>query len=300
MKGLVASYVGFFLILIGSCTDVKETDEYQRVATDRDSLLEMLQVRDDQIQLFAKEFDQIERNLSAIDINKDHLKEVSSKERSASRDRIHTLIADIYIALDQNQEIIKMLETQIKDNGQREGLRAVVSTLKATVVAKERQIKELENRLSSLQIEVRNLRDAVAYKENLLAQRDTLIARKEEKILQQEKIIETKDAELHKAFYVRGTPKELEQAGIVKKAGGLMGLGSVKVLGEKLGNDRVKSLNTRTDKMILVGRYKKKRVISTHPSDSYFFIARDGQIYIKVSFPEKFWSISKYLVVEVE
>ena len=31
----------------------------------------------------------------------------------------------------------------------------------------------------------------------------------------------------------------------------------------------MKNINTKTDKMILVGRYKKKKVISTHPSDSY-------------------------------
>lgn len=292
--------VGAICLGAAACSDVKQSKEYQRVASDRDSLIEMVMEREQEIHEFSKEFDQIEKNLSAIDTNKARVLILSAKGKMASKDRIHTLIADIYIALDQNQLIIRRLEKQIAAGSNTKGLKDIITSLKGTLDAKEVEIKALENELSTLQLEVKNLKDAIAYKENLLAERDTLLAKKEEKIHQQEKIIEEKETELTKAFYIRGTARELAKAGIVRKEGGLIGMGSVKMLGEKLGGDRVKNLNTKTDKMILVGRYKKKKVVSTHPSDSYFFIARDGQIYIKISFPEKFWSISKYLVVEVE
>ena len=291
--------VGLILIL-PACTDVKKSEEYQRVSSDRDSLIEMVMAREQEIQEFSKEFDQIEKNLSAIDTNKARLLALSAKGKMIRKDRIHNLIADIYIALDENRLIIHRLESQISKGSNAQGLKNIITSLKGTLEAKEIEIKALGFELSNLQLQVKNLKDAVAYKESQLAERDTLLAKKEEKIHQQEKIIEEKETELTKAFYIRGTSKELAKAGIVKKEGGLAGLGSVKVLGEKMGGEKVKNINTKTDKMILVGRYKKKKVISTHPSDSYFFIAREGQIYIKISFPDKFWSISKYLVVEVE
>jgi hypothetical protein len=140
----------------------------------------------------------------------------------------------------------------------------------------------------------------MAYKEKQLAEKDTLLAKKEAEIEKQEKIIGDKENELSKVYFIRGSTKELEAAGIIKKEGGLLGIGSAKVLGEKLCQDKIKILNLKNDKMLLLGNIKKKKVITPHPSDSYFFLARDGQYFIKISYPEKFWSLSRYLVVAVD
>jgi len=289
--------IGFVLI---SCSDVKQSKEYIKVLSDRDSLSEMLASKESETDAFAKEFDQIEKNLTAIDTNKAKLIALSTKGRTTQKERIHNLIADIYIALDQNQNSIKILEKKVKSSGNASGLQSAIRTLKVTLLAKETEIEMLKKQLSNLQLEVKSLKDAVTFKENQLAQKDTLLARVGQKLEQQQMLIEEKETELNKVYFIRGTSKELEKAGIIKKEGGIAGIGQVKILGEKLGGDRMKVLNLKTDKMLLLGRYKKKKVITTHPSDSYFFIAKEGQFYIKISYPEKFWSLSRYLVVVVE
>jgi len=297
---ITLSFISFSFAILVSCSDVKQSKEYMKVISDRDSLAEMLASKEEEAEAFAKEFDQVEKNLSAIDTNKAKLISLNLNGGSGQKERIHNLIADIYIALDQNQSSIKKLEKKLSTGGNLSGLKSAINTLKIALLAKESEIKLLEKQLSNLELEVKNLKDAVGFKEKQLAIKDTLLAKVGQKLVLQEKLVQEKENELNKVFYLRGTSKELEEAGVIKKEGGVAGFGQVKVLGEKLGGDKMKILNVKTDKLLLIGRYKKKKVITTHPSDSYFFIAQDGQFFIKISFPEKFWSLSKYLVVVVE
>lgn len=267
---------------------------------DRDSLAMVLDEKETRVKELAVEFDKIEKNLSAIDTNKTHILKIANADFAKQKDRIHALIADIYIALDQNKTVIQRLENKLNSGKDNAGMSLVIQSLKKTLLAKESEIVVLEKELSSLKLEVMNLQSAVSFKEKLLKEKDTLLARQGEKLQKQDAIIAAKEAELNRVYYIRGTAKELESAGIVKKAGGIAGLGSVKVLGEKIGGDKMRTLNAKTDKLLLIGQYKKKKVISNHPSDSYFFIAKEGQFYLKISYPDKFWSLSKYLVVVVE
>ena len=279
---------------------MKQSEEYLKVVSDRDSLSEILESREKELENFSNEFDQIEQNLSAIDTSKARLLQLSQKGKSFQKTRIHNLIADIYIALDENQNTLKSLEQKLAQESKSPGFQMAVNALKKTLKAKEVEIQLLEKQLANLEIEIKNLKDAMSFKEQQLAEKDTLLANQVKKLEDQEKLIQEKENELNKVYFIRGTASELEKAGITKREGGIVGLGSVKVLSQKIGGDKIKVLNQKVDKMLLLGRYKKKKVITNHPSNSYFFIAKDGQFFIKISYPDKFWSLSKYLVVEVE
>jgi hypothetical protein len=300
MKQSFLTFCSVLALFMYSCTDVKQSDEYKKVVFDRDSLAESLSEREQDVLEFAKEFDLIEKNLSAIDTSRDKLLQMTRKGKLPQKAHIHALIADIYIAMDQNQSAINRLEEKVRAASESKGLKAVVVSLKTNLLAKEKEIELLKLALSKLQLEVKSLKDAVAFKEKQIAIKDTLLAAQGAQLQKQEMLIRQKEAEMNKAYFFKGTTKELLKAGIIKKEGGFAGLGTVKVLGDKLGTDKMKLLNIKNDKLILIGRYKKKKVITNHPADSYFFLAKDGQIYIKISFPDRFWSISKHLVVAVE
>jgi len=300
MRQITQIFISITFLIFSSCRDVKESEEYQKIALDRDSLVNILEAKELEVKEIATEFDHVEQNLSAIDTNKSKILRMGNKDFTKQKERIHSLIADIYIALDQNHNSIKALEKKLKNGSGNENLKMIISSMKKTLQVKEGEILILEKELSSLKLEVKNLQSAMVYKESILKEKDTLLAMQNQKLQKQEQIIALKEEELQKVFYIRGTTKELESAGIIKKEGGFVGLGTVKILGEKLGGDRMKILNQKKDQMLLIGRYKKKKVISTHPSDSYFFIAKEGQFYLKISYPDKFWSLSKYLVIAVD
>jgi hypothetical protein len=172
--------------------------------------------------------------------------------------------------------------------------------MRKTLLEKEEEIQKLEKDIADLQLQVRNLKEAVAYKENLLATKDTLLARNEEQLRKQQELLNEKDKQLTRVYLIKGTTKELIKAGIVVKKGGILGLGAVKMMGQKVPSTNLLVLNAKTDKMVKIGPYPKRKVISNHPPDSYFFIAKEGQYYIKISYPDRFWSLSRYLVVALE
>jgi len=291
----------FFLLTMVSCRDVRETREYLEVAMDRDSLAEALESREKEILDFSVEFEKIENNLLAIDSNKAKILVMHDKnDFQGRRDRINALIADIYIALDQNESAIQILERRLAAEKSRNDFAKVVVVLRKSLKEKVEEIQKLEKEISDLRLQVNNLKEAIAFKESLLATKDTLLAQNEAKIRKQQALLSEKEQQLNRAYLIKGTTKELIKAGIVIRKGGILGLGAVKVMGQKVPATNLQVVNSKTDKMVLIGPYTKRRVISNHPSDSYFFVARDGQLYIKISYPDRFWSLSKYLVIALD
>jgi hypothetical protein len=291
----------FFLLTMVSCRDVRETREYLEVAMDRDSLAEALESREKEILDFSVEFEKIENNLLAIDSNKAKILVMHDKnDFQGRRDRINALIADSYIALDQNESAIQILESRLAAEKSRNDFAKVVVVLRKSLKEKVEEIQKLEKEISDLRLQVNNLKEAIAFKESLLATKDTLLAQNEAKIRKQQALLSEKEQQLNRAYLIKGTTKELIKAGIVIRKGGILGLGAVKVMGQKVPATNLQVVNSKTDKMVLIGPYTKRRVISNHPSDSYFFVARDGQLYIKISYPDRFWSLSKYLVIALD
>ncbi len=268
---------------------------------DRDSLADALESREKEIKDFSVEFEKIENNLLAIDSNKARILMMHDKnDFLGRRDRINALIADIYIALDQNESAIQILEKRLAAEKSKNDFAKVVVVLRKSLKEKVEEIQKLEKEISDLRLQVNNLKEAIAYKESLLASKDTLLAQNEAKIRKQQALLTEKEQQLNRAYLIKGTTKELIKAGIVIRKGGVLGLGAVKVMGQKVPATNLQIVNAKTDKMVLIGPYTKRKVISNHPSDSYFFVARDGQLYIKISYPDRFWSLSKYLVIALD
>jgi len=294
----------FYVLLLSAgmfaCSDVKESREYLEVVMDRDSLFDALEKKEKEVSEFSSEFEKIELNLLAIDSSKARILQFYKNDFHGRRDRIHSLIADIYIALDQNKSAIQNLERKLSAEKAKNDFTKVVVVMRKTLLEKEEEIQRLEKEIADLQLQVRNLKEAVAYKENLLATKDTLLARNEEQLRKQQQLLNEKDKQLTRVYLIKGTTKELLKAGIIVKKGGILGLGAVKMMGQKVPSTNLLVLNAKTDKMVKIGPYTKRKVISNHPPDSYFFVARDGQLYIKISYPDRFWSLSRYLVVALD
>lgn len=300
MNRPVVFYFLLFILIGSSCRDVKETREYLEVAMDRDSLLETLTGREKEIRDFSMEFERIELNLLAIDSNKSSILRFHKNNFLGRKDRINALIADIYIALDQNKSALLTLENKLAaEKNRKSDFEKVVVVLRKSLLEKEEEIKLLQKEIADLQLEVCNLKEAVAFKESLLASKDTLIAKSEEKLRKQQELINEKDKQLNRVYLIKGTTSELVKAGVIVKKGGVLGLGAVKMMGQKVPSTNLLVLN-KADKIVKIGPYKKRKVISNHPADSYFFIAQDGQLYLKISYPDRFWSLSRYLVIALD
>ena len=120
-------------------------------------------------------------------------------------------------------------------------------------------------------------------------------------IQQQDTVIGSLDRELNTTYVAEGTYKELKEMGVIDNNGWTPWTGKKVVLNDNLAKDQFKAIDRRETKSIPINA-KKAIVVSDHPEGSYEFQkTEEGLIAsLEIKDPYEFWSISKYLVVEVK
>ena len=107
-----------------------------------------------------------------------------------------------------------------------------------------------------------------------------------------EKTISKQDAQINSVWYAIGTKRELKEMKI---------LDGSKVLQDENAN---MSYFTKADKRKLTTietNERNAKMLTTHPNDSYSLVRDSNKKYVlTIINPEKFWSISKYLVIQVK
>ena len=128
----------------------------------------------------------------------------------------------------------------------------------------------------------------------LTATRDELTAENEAKA----KALAEQEKQLNTAWFVFGTKKELKDQKILTKAG-LFKKGQV-LKDDEVNRDYFTRIDIRTTKEIKL--YSNGAdVLTTHPEGSYSLDEDEkGQLVLHITNPQKFWSISKYLVIQVK
>ena len=127
--------------------------------------------------------------------------------------------------------------------------------------------------------------DAIAGLSNNVASLTEENRSKAEKVQQQEK-------ELNSAWFVFGTKSELKEQKILSKGDVLKS--------SDFNKDYFTKIDIRYDKDLKFYS-KSAELLSTHPAGSYQLVKdKQGQYELHITDPQKFWSVSKYLVVQVK
>ena len=197
--------------------------------------------------------------------------------------------AENYLNIQQQKgDLNKSNREQIKEN-----MQLISETLKKN----KQQISELEEKLK------KTLQEDLAKKNVRIQELDEMVASLNEDVedlstttaAQSEKLQE-QDKQLHTAYYCFGTAKELKDQKILS-GGGLFA--KSKVLQSGFNKDYFISIDIREVKEIplFAGKAKLK---SNHPEGSYEFVKdEDGNMTLKITDEKAFWSLGKYLVIEV-
>lgn len=289
MKKLVVA--GLCLFALASC-NVKNSDEYKALQAERDSLMQASAQSNTELVEMNTLINEIEDNFKQIREAEKYLAIESKSKGEMSKDtkeRVRenfTMIQDI---LKKNKADIEKLNEQLKNNsGQMAGLKTTIERLNKELEERANTIAELQTSLSvrdaqiaTLQTDVRMLAENV---DSLAVQTETQASK-----------IREQDKELNTAYYMFGTSKELKEAKVV--SGGF--LASTKVLNEGIEKSKFIRIDIRDTQNIPVYD-KKAKILSDHPKDSYVLENNaDGQKVVKITDYKRFWSLSKFLIVEV-
>ena len=282
---LLLACVGFF----SSCGDMKKN---QSLKVENDSLNAALAERDAELESIMEVFNEVQEGFrlineaeNRVDLQADQMEGVSPAQK------IREDIRFISEKLQSNRERIAELEEQLANSKYASSqLKKTIANFKQELEAKSQQIETLRTELASKNIRIAELDDAVA---GLRQNVTDLIAENKVK----DAMVATQDKALNAGWFVFGTSSELKEQKIISKKL----LQKTKVLENKdFNKDYFTQIDIRTDKEIKLYS-KDAKLLTAHPEGTYEFVKDDkGQLTLKITNPNKFWSVSRYLVIEVK
>lgn len=285
---LAISFV--FLFFISACGQ-KEKRQIDLLTKENEALRNESKSKDSTINQFFIMLNEIELNLTEIKqkeqvISKNAIQ--GGELKTDVREQIDQDIQTINELMDKNRKTIKYLNRKLKESNLKisEFERMLASTVQQ-LDERDAEIGQLKEKLTALNFSI----------ETLNAKVDTLT---EDNIELQ--VTVTKQTEvINSAWYAFGTKKELLQNGVIDKTGGFLGLGKSTKMKADFDNSYFTKVDVSKTKSIDLF-VKKAKLITAHPSDSYELVVNQngGVDRIEITSPEKFWSASKYLVIEVE
>jgi len=284
--------VGCLCIFAMASCNVKNSDEYKALQAERDSLLQVSGQSSTELAEMNTLINEIEENFKQIRDAEKYLSLESKNKGEMSKDtkdRVKSNFEMVNEILKKNKADIDKLNQKLKSNsGQMTGLKSTIERLNTELTERANTITELKTSLSARDAQIASLQtDVQSLTENV----ETLATQTTEQAAK----IKEQDKELNTAYYMFGTSKELKEAKVV--TGGF--LASTKILNEGVEKSKFVRIDIRDTQNIPVYD-KKAKLLSDHPKDSYE-LEKDssGKIIVKITDYKKFWSLTKFLVVEV-
>jgi DNA repair exonuclease SbcCD ATPase subunit len=266
-----------------------------QLKAENDSLLMELTQRNAELDEMMGTFNDISegfRQINAAESRVDLQRGAVAEGSLSAKQQITSDIEFIRKQMEENKEQIAKLQAQLKNSKNSSvQLKKAVEALTQELVAKTQRIEELQAELASRNIRIQELDAAVS---GLSADKEMLSAENEAKA----KTVAEQDKELNTAWFVFGTKKELKDQKILSGSG-LFKKGEVLKDGD-VNKDYFTQVDLRTTKEIKL--YSKDAdILTTHPAGSYALEKDDkGQLTLKITNPKEFWSVSRYLVIQVK
>lgn len=194
--------------------------------------------------------------------------------------------------MEENKAQIEKLQAMLKSSKNNSAqLKKAVEALTQELNAKTQRIEELQAELASKNIRIQELDAAVS---GLTADKEALTAENEAKA----KTVAAQDKALNAAWFVFGTSKELKEQNIVKKDNIFAKKEVLK--DDDFNKDYFTQIDIRTTKEIKLYS-KDAKLLTTHPEGSYALEKNDkGEITLHITNTNSFWSVSRYLVIQVK
>ena len=275
MKKLAVLFV--CAAMLASCDGFKGGSK--DLKAENDSLLMELNQRNAELDDMMGTFNEVQegfRKINAAESRVDLQRGTITENSASAKQQIASDIEFISKQMEENKAQIAKLQAQMKK---------AVAALTAELNAKQQRIEELQTELASKNIRIQELDAAVS---DLSAAKETLVAENEAKA----KTVAEQDKSLNAAWFVFGTKSELKAQKILQSGDVLKSA--------DFNKDYFTQIDIRTTKEIKLYS-KRAELLTTHPAGSYELVKDDkGQLTLKITNPTEFWSISRYLVIQVK
>ena len=279
----------FFAVLaamVVSCDQKKQQEKQDTMVQQlRDSLNSIITQKDNELDDMMSTLNDIEDGFREINEAQGRVALAKQGEGTNTKARIRENMQFIQTTMAQNRELINKLKQQLRESSfKSEQLKRALETFTAQLEEKDKQMQLLRDELEDRDLYIGELGDKI---EGL----STDVAELKEETTQKSETISQQDKQLHTAWFVFGTKKELKEQHILVDGD---------VLQSNFNKDYFTKIDIRVDKEIKLYSSSAK-MLTDHPSSSYT-LQRDAnkQYILRITDPQLFWSTSKYLVILVK
>ena len=275
---LVACVAAFCLT---GCNNGKNDSAAQNTAQ-ADSLNGIIAQKDSEINDLLGTLNEIEEGFQQISEAEHRVSLAKDGEGVNKKQKLKEDIQFIADRMKQNRELIAKLQKQLA-NGTLKGaqLQKTIEGLQKQLEEKDAQLQTLREELDKKDIHIAALDETV---NNLNTKTNRLTAESNQKT----ETINAQDKQIHTAWYVFGTKKELKEQSIIQD-------------GKVMTGNFNKNYFTKVDIRNLseIKLYSKSaKLLTIHPSSSYSLVRDANKQYtLHITNSQLFWSTSKYLVV---
>ena len=256
------------------------------------------------------------------------LAEVTKQELATAlneRDQLLSLVKEVSAGLNEIKQLENIMtiaaNKQYENPGQKTRILADIASLKKKIQQRKTHLDDLESKLQKSTINGKELQETIkalrtqidSQMEEIESLRQQLTAANEhigalnnavdslnttvttvtgERYAAQEASVKLENR-LNACFYVIATKSELKKHNIIKSSF----LRKTKLMKGDFDKDFFVISDKRTLTTLPLNATKVK-VLSSHPENSYELIEENGQKTLKINNPDKFWSLSNYLVIQ--
>lgn len=256
------------------------------------------------------------------------LAEVTKQELATAlneRDQLLSLVKEVSAGLNEIKQLENIMtiaaNKQYENPGQKNRILADIASLKKKIQQRKTHLDDLESKLQKSTINGKELQETIkalrtqidSQMEEIESLRQQLTAANEhigalnnavdslnttvttvtgERYAAQEASVKLEN-KLNACFYVIATKSELKKHNIIESSF----LRKTKLMKGDFDKDFFVISDKRTLTTLPLNATKVK-VLSSHPENSYELIEENGQKTLKINNPDKFWSLSNYLVIQ--
>ena len=284
MKKLLIGILG--LVALESCLPSSKADR-EAAQIERDSLQRIIDEKDVELNDIMGTINEVQEGIRRINEAQGRVTIADgNRESASSKEVIRENMEFIQEAMQQNRDMIAQLKEKLR-----------VSNLNADKLVKtvenlQKQIDDQAQQIQELQAEITEKNEQLMTQGVQINAQGEQIATLTQDNAAKAATVAEQEAELNKAWFVFGTSKELKDQKILTK-------GDVLKNGD-FNKDYFTPVDIRYDKDIKFYS-KSANLLTSHPAGTYKLVKdAQGQYELHITDPTRFWSVSKYLVVQVK
>lgn len=278
------------VLLLSSCGF--QSSDYKALKAQNDSLLRAKHQMQDEIDGYFSAMNQIEQNIEKIKETQGILstQPVGEELDTDARIKVNEDLVYLNEMLQANKDELARLKSRIKRSAfKSEELERTLARLTKSLEEESAKVALLQTELAAKDSLIAELGNTVDNMGKDIEELKTDVNSKQTKINEQ-------DETIHTAWYVFGTRKELKEQKIITTDGIFS---PQRILQSDFNKSYFVRIDARKTKSIPLYSTRAK-ILTSHPKSAYTLEKENGNFVLLITDTKEFWSVSKYLVIEVD